>query len=313
MIVSDNDGGASLAAALLAVLLVLMLNACGAAPDRSARRHEDQALVSANRMAQYAFEKGKYEQAAQSYRQALERAYIRGDAAAILDARYNLALCQMALGRYGEALGLVAQAKADLGPGSASPPPDLSLLEATLHYRKGAPEKALAVTDTLLAHAPSPSAEVLARTHFLRGLIADGRKDWECLRQSIAALGVPENEVVQADAAELRGRLAMAEKDWPRAIAALDAATDTRRNQLDYRRMAITLALSADACEKAGQKEQSAHRYLRAGRSAALRGDSDNARQWLADAIRLFDLMGESALSVEATNILSGLESAEVR
>jgi len=303
-----KHGIALVAAALLALLPALTMNGCGARPDPGLRRYEDEALESANRMGRYAFEKGKFEQAAESYGKALERAYIRADAAAILDARYNLAVCRMALGQYPAAMQLVDQAKQDLATRSTPVPPDLLLLEATVLFRNGAPGEAKAVIDTIETQAASPM--VLAKTHFLRGLIADDRGDIDGLRRSLAAMGTPDNEVIEADVSELTGRLAIAEKDWPAAITALDSATQTRRKHFDYRRMAISLALSAKACENAGQKELAANRYLKAGRSAALRGDSVNARQWLEQAIRLFDLIGKPDMSSEAADRLSDLKNS---
>ena len=128
------------------------------------------------------------------------------------------------------------------------------------------------------------------------------------IRQSIDNMGQSESQTVASDQAELQGRLAMLEEKWNQAVVDLDQSTRLRRESRDYRRMAITLALSADACQAAGRTEAAASRFLQAGRSAALRDDRSRARQWLTQAALLFEQIGNQALRAEAQALLSGLE-----
>jgi tetratricopeptide (TPR) repeat protein len=291
---------------LIAAALALAAGGCGTAPQSPAGP-VDRELKAAGSTARYAFESGRYDQAASIYRRALDRAFLRNDADAILDNRYNLAVSLMELQKTGQALALVEQAKADLAASGKSLPADLLLLEATILFRDGRMQRALKVTEAILASGSAATPAIHARTHFLRGLIAARRNDVPMLRRSIRRMGRPENDILLSDLAELRGRLAMAEEAWRRAASHLKDAARLRRHSLDYRRMARSLALAAAASRKAGREGRAASLYLQAGRSAALRGDRSEAREWLTQAARLFESIGNSELSAESRSLLADL------
>jgi tetratricopeptide (TPR) repeat protein len=92
----------------------------------------------------------------------------------------------------------------------------------------------------------------------------------------------------------------MIEGRWDQAITNLDEAVDLRRQVFDYRRMAIALALSAEACERAGRLKAAAERYLQAGRSAALGGALSDAEKWLNNAVRLSKQSNDPGIAKEA-------------
>ena len=103
---------------LLGVAVVVMsISGCGAPPKKKIETPIDHELETANRMARFAFDKGDFQQAAAAYRRALAQAYVRNDSQAILNARYNLAVCLMTLENYAEALNLVDQALGLAGGG----------------------------------------------------------------------------------------------------------------------------------------------------------------------------------------------------
>jgi len=106
---------------------------------------------------------------------------------------------------------------------------------------------------------------------FLRGLIADTQENRALLQTAVSSLSPTADP---ADAAELRARLDR------NAQLALQAA-DLRRDALDYRGMARTLALAARLTSDA---DAAADLYLRAGRSAAGQGDTATAKAWLGEA-----------------------------
>ena len=292
---------------LVLVVMTIAINGCGARQKNGADPYVDEALESANHLAQSAFEKGRYQQAAGIYQTVLGLGYSRNDASVILATRYNLALCLMELGQYPEAQKLLSQAYAELALGDKKIPEDLLLLEATILYRENRLEDSWAITQQIL-DSGSPSPTIITRTSFLRGLIASGKNDMAGIDAAIFNMGQPQSVVLRADKAELQGRLAMAKNKWEEAIVALDQATSLRRESLEYRRMAISLALSAAASEEAGRPEVAAGRYLQAGRSAAYREDRLNARKWLTQAALLFDRLGNNTLSAEANSYLSQLD-----
>jgi tetratricopeptide (TPR) repeat protein len=290
------------------VVVVMSISGCGATPKKKIETPIDQELETANRMARFAFDKGDVQQAAAAYRRALAQAYVRNDSQAILNARYNLAVCMMTLEHYSEALNLVDQALEALAASNEKIPADLLLLQATIFYRLDRMPDAWQVTQKILERSASLSSSTKARTHFLRGLIASHNEDPVGIRQSIDNMGQSESQTVASDQAELQGRLAMLEEKWNQAVVDLDQSIRLRRESRDYRRMAIALALSADACQAAGRTEAAASRFLQAGRSAALRDDRSRARQWLTQAALLFEQIGNQALRAEAQLLLSGLE-----
>jgi len=293
---------------LFLVIISMMINSCGARQKGSADAPEDEALISTNHLARFAFEKGMYEQAAGIYQKVLRMAYVRNDSVVILDTRYNLAICLMELERYQEAINLINQVREELSIGGERMPPNLLLLEATIFYRKDQPEDSWKATEMLLAVNTPLSPTIRAKTYYLRGLISSHRNDIAGIRESIKKMGEPEFVTVMADQKELQGRLAMAENNWNQAIIELDQATRLRRENHDYRRMAITWALSATASEKAGKIEIAASRYLQAGRSAAVREDRSNAHKWLTQAALLFNQLGNDALAAESNSLLYELD-----
>jgi tetratricopeptide (TPR) repeat protein len=244
----------------------------------------DELLGRYNRSALQAFESGRFDQAAVLYRKALDRAYIRDDFEAIVDAHYNLAICLTNQRAYEEALDAVKQAETELTLRNRGVQFDLLLLEATLHYYLKDADSAHAVTDEVLAADPEAPALIRSKAFYLRGLIAAQRGNAQALREAVASLGEPALTQLMADRYELEGHLAAAEKNWPAAVDAFDHAADLRREDLDYGKMIDTLALSARACEQAGELPQASIRYLRAGISAALQGEHRKARKWLERA-----------------------------
>lgn len=289
---------------IVLVFSAMKIASCGTAPKKNSVPKSDEELEAANRLAQFAFENGKYEQAAVIYRRALEHAYVRDDAVAILDARYNLAVCLMELETYLEALTILDQAKEEMAFKDAQLPPEIYLLEATIYYRGGRLDDSWRTTEEILATRNIVSPLIYSKTYFIRGLVSSHRDDVAGMQKAIDKMGQPQNATVKSDLSELSGRLAMAENKWDQAIRLFDEATVVRRENSDYRRMAMTQALSAEANEKAGKTGAAASRYLQAGRSAALRGDLSNAHAWLAQAARLFQQIGNDTLAAESRSLI---------
>jgi len=293
---------------LLMAVAVLILSGCGSSAPKQKGPAVDENLVRFNRAARQAYDKGRLEQAVSFYRKALEQAYVRDDAAAILDAQYNLALCLMHLQSYEEALGVVQGATTEMAQAGGENSLDLLLLKATILHRRGDSDEAWKITDQILSNAAQASSVVRSKTYFLRGLIAGKRGDKGQLRESIAALGQPEHPRLLADREELAGHLAMAEQKWDAATEAFDLSAKLRRETLDYRGMVNVLALAGSASEKAERTRESAIFYLRAGRSAALQGLFDDAQKWLNQSVKLASNAGEDKIIQEARNYLQQIE-----
>ena len=287
-------------AGLILVAGVLLWGGCGSSPQVREKPGADRKLERFNKAARQAFDKGQIEQAASLYQRVLERALVRDDSGAVVDAQYNLAVCLMKLNSHAEAMELVRQAEVELAFADQSKLADLLLLKAMLYYKSAEFDDAWQVTTQILSLAPRPSPVIRGRTHFLRGLIAVERQNINQLHNEIAALGNPQNPLLRGDLAELKGHLALIEQDWVAAVSAFDEAAVRRREAIDYQAMRKDLALAAEASERAGDIKGASKRYLRAGRSAAVQGDDDAARLWLMRAEQLAAEVGDDQIAHEA-------------
>jgi tetratricopeptide (TPR) repeat protein len=295
---------------LLMMVAVLTLSGCGSSAPRQDGPAVDADLERFNRAARQAFDRGKLRQAANFYRMALDRAYVRDDTAAILDAQYNLAICLMNLQSYEEALAVVQRAHTEMTLTGRGRSGDFLLLEATILQRRGEPDEAWKITDQILSTPTPASSTIKRRTHFLRGLIASDQADLDRLRAAITALGQPKELQLRADRQELLGRLAMAEQNWDAATGAFDATAKLRRAALDYRGMVRALVWGGEASEKAGRIREAATHFLRAGRSAFLQDQFDDAHKWLNRAAQLANTAGEDQIIQEARRFLGQIEAS---
>lgn len=293
---------------LMMAAAILILSGCGSSAPRQKGPTMDKNLERFNRAARLAFDKGRLQQAANLYRKALERAYVRDDTEAILDARYNLAICLTNLQSYKEALEVVRRADSEMMLAGHEHSPDFLLLEATIRYHSGDLDEAWKFTEQILS-APRPISSIIkSKAHYLQGLIASQQGDKDQLRSAIASLGQPKQPRLRADRQELAGHLAMAEKHWDVAMDAFDDAVKLRREALDYREMVNALALAGKAGEKAGLAKEASIRYLRAGRSAMLQNFFDNARRWLNRAEQIAITDGEAKIAEKAQTYLRQLQ-----
>ena len=295
---------------LLLAVAILVWSGCGSSPQVQEKPAGDESLERLNQAARQAFDRGRFQQAASIYRQALERALVRDDANAVVDAQYNLAVCLMRLDAHAEAQHLIDQAETELSISDQRRLADLLLLKALLYYKTARPDDAWEVTRQILSMNHQTAPDVPSRTHFLRGLIAGERGDMSQLRDEITALGNPDNPILRGDLMELNGHLAMGEQNWDAAVKAFDGAASLRREALDYPAMAKVLALAAEASNKAGNPTAAAQRFLRAGRSAALQENYKAARLWLARAERLSAEAGEDRIAHEARFYLEQIQKA---
>jgi tetratricopeptide (TPR) repeat protein len=296
---------------LLLAIAVLVFGGCGSSAPVQKGPAIDEDLERFNRAAQQAFGNGRLQQAASFYRKALDRAYIRDDFRAVLDAQYNMAVCLINLQSYAEAFAVIQQTKTEMAMSGHSRAVDFLLLEATILYLRQDSDAAWKITDQILAATPRASSIVQNKTHFLRGLIAGKQGDTDRLREAIVSIGQPNLPQLRADRHELLGHLAMAEQHWEEAINAFEAATELRRETLDYRGMVKSLALAGKASEKAGHADEAAACYLRAGRSAALQGQFDDALNWLNQAEQIANNAGEAQIVQEARIYLRELHESK--
>ena len=291
------------------ILFLLAVGGCGSSRVVPKSAGVDENLARLNNSARIAYNNGQLEQAANLYRQALNRAYLSDDRKAVVDAQYNLAVCMLGLRSYDKALVWVHQAQNELVRGEASVTADILFLEAAILFRTGKLDQAWQITDQVLSASEKLPGTVESKIHFLRGLIADQHGDTDQLGREIDALAKSAASGRRADREELTGRLAMAEGKWEAAIEAFDHTVRLRREDLAYGKMAQALALAADACHRAGKASGAATRYFQAGRSAVQQGNHQDAIKWLNRAVQFAGQAGDETLKQEARAYLKILET----
>lgn len=112
------------------------------------------------------------------------------------------------------------------------------------------------------------------------------RRDAAGITAALAAFGQPQTPSAdwEADRDELTARLDLLQGQYEKAAASARDASDIHRAQLNCRAMDDTLALAAEAMQRANSPQDAASLYLQAGESAAARGDATSAARWLAQA-----------------------------
>jgi hypothetical protein len=289
-------------------LALLAAGACGGRGDPSPPRVEDEVLARANQAAHAALELERPAEAARLYAAALARARERDDPAAIADAGIGRSTAALAAGEAGAALEAAREVAAELARRGLRAPPALALAEATALYRLGRPAEAQAIASGVALRG-AEDAEAAARAVFLVGLVAAERGDPSGLDAARAALaGVePRSAAFRADLAELDARAALLRGDAPAAAVQADAAAGARREALDYRGLGRALTLQAEATRRLGDALGAADLLLRAGRGAAARGETSEARRWLGDARALAARAGALRVERQAQEALASL------
>jgi tetratricopeptide (TPR) repeat protein len=296
--------------AWLLIGLVVLLSACGGSKRGvMSAPPMDREFLQSSRMARAVLENDRLPQAIELYRQALDRAYLMADLDAIVDTRYNLAVCQLKFGDPAAALENLTGARRELDAAGRAVPADLLQVQATALYRSGDSDAAARISARILEGVPPPPPEVEAGAHYLLGRVAADRGDTQGLKAEVAALGEPLDPRLAADRLELQGRQAMLEARWEDAASLLDDAARLRAESRDYREMALTLAIAARACERAQRPEAGAYRYLRAARSAMVNGQTELAENWLGESLRLAERAGAASLREEVIYYRSKLAS----
>ena len=244
----------------------------------------DETLQRETHAGRLAFELERDEEAVTQFRAALARAQERDDPTAIADNGYNLTVAELHANAPDRARADARATRMELERRGAKSFPALQLAEATALYRTGAVTEADRMAQ-VVQH--SDDAEAAARATFLRGLIADDRGDVIGLAADAAALSAAKAAPFEADVAEIAARLTLRRGDAALARQQAARAAELRQATLDYRGLVRALALEGVAAERAGDKAAAADLFLRAGRSAAMQGDKNNARVWLGRAIFL--------------------------
>ncbi|MBW1771811.1 MAG: hypothetical protein JRJ51_02320 [Deltaproteobacteria bacterium] len=265
----------------------------------------DERFEQLNNAARTAFNQGNIPQAEMLYEKVRNRAYMRDDFPAIVDAKYNLTICRMRLGRYADALETIQSAKRDAGATSGERSAELGILEAQVLYRMKRMNAAWQISEQLMKGEAALSPEISAMAHALRGRIACGRSDLQAARAELSAMGDVSGDFLLGERAELSGCIALLEKNWQTAINAFEEEISFRRRTRHYEEMVEALAHAGMAYQEAGDLNRAANRFFRAGRSAQIQNMPGLAFRWLTRAHELASRAGDKATAQKARERLS--------
>lgn len=266
------------------LVALLFLAGCGSRPAPA--ELQDSALNQAADSGRQSLEYSRLKQSAEQYQQAYTLALARNDVQAIGDSGYNLAVVQLADDNASAALRTALRTRAALLARATPSFAELDLVQSAALHRLGRDAEA----DTLAARAQftASSPVTRARASYMRGLVADARNDAAGMVAALAGFGQPKPPTPdwEADHAELTARLELLRGHYRQAAVQAQRAADIHRAQLDYRAMAVSVALGAKAMQRAGSPQDAANLYLQAGQSAAARDDTASATRWLRLALR---------------------------
>ena len=289
---------------LLAV--TLLSAACGS--SRPAVRAADPQLSRDLEAARAAHAQGLDAQAANLFDRAADRAYLRDDLPAAMDAHYSRAICLMRLQRYDEAATELYRAEYAAQLADRPVDDNVIVLRARVAYMRGELDEAKAQA-TRIIDSPTAKPQAVSDAWAVVGLIAAARDDTEATGDALRRMGEPISPHGQAEHARLSGMLANLEDRPDDAAQAFDREAELRRATRAYATMARALAAAAEAYEKLGRLDAAAVRYLRAGRSAAQQSMPDEAERWLTQAARLADEANDAATAAAAHEDLQRLGS----
>jgi tetratricopeptide (TPR) repeat protein len=268
----------------LAVLGTAFLCACGSTEQPPV---QDEQLLRSLSAARSAYLQGESELAVELYREARERARERDDQMAIAAVSHDLGAAELQKGNAGAALATARAALEEMEQRRVQGTAPLRLVEAVALYRLGRTLEAAAAARSVVSDDQAGPI-VRARATFVEGLIAAEAGDVGTVERSLSQLRVPDQQPeLAADRIELAGWRAFLVGDLRQARRAFLEAADGRRLALDYRGMGRALAAAGDAAAQGEDIADAANLFLRAGRSAMIRGEPAQARLWLGRAEEL--------------------------
>jgi tetratricopeptide (TPR) repeat protein len=298
---------------LMAAAIITCLFNCVPVNVPKPEVREDERLEQLNNSARAAFRQGAVSQAEKLYERVLNRAYIRDDLQAIVDAKYNLGVCRLRLRHYESALATALSSERDAVGIGDRPLADILLLETRILYRMGKEDDAWHISEKLIKEIRVIPQETSAMLHGLRGRIACKRGDIPKAREELSAMGEVNADQLLAERAELIGCIQFQEGAFQTAAKVFDEAVAFHRKSLHYALMAEALARAGKAYEKSGEPGTAANRFLRAGRSAQLQEMAEEAVQWLKLASALAGHAGNPDIAKEAERRLSELSATRAR
>ena len=268
-------------------LALAMVPGCGG-PKKVSEPRAEAEYRRLEKSARTAFGRGDLQYAGELYLRALREAQAGDDALRMGSAAFNLAACEVALGRDDRAREWLDEASAELVR-AGEPTAGIHVLSARIELRAGAFDAA----DEAVARALDPAARAgpseVREAWVVRGSTALEREELESARESLAVLeGLGESPSVLGFEADLElrsGRYSDAAQLFERQARSLSRASRPRA-------MSAALVRAGDAFELAGDRASAADRWLRAARArfAVAASAPRPGPQAIADLVRAAEL-----------------------
>jgi len=240
--------------------------------------------------AKSAYAAGSMESASVFYQKALNRARFADQPREISRLAYNLAACRAQMQKYPEALELLDEAEFESSK-AGTYFPEAVLLRTEILRRLAQTNEALAAAksgiDTLnnlprAAHGQKSCIASLQLKVFLAELACDkndGKSALKELDKLDPNLLKSSDSVVQAKAANARGRALLIEKRPAEAAVCFDNAAVLYQKAQHYSDMAGALQSAGGAYEAANRRPEAVNRYYRAARSLFICGENTIAQE----------------------------------
>lgn len=274
---------------------VMLSVGCGT-PPKVVR--QDPELERNTALAQGAFAAGSPAKAAAYYRKALNRARLMDDSAGIGRNAYNLAACLVLLRRDAEASALLDEAEIEFQRVGIVAS-EIPLLKIRIARHEGKTDQALALAQAQL-RALEPGQRFYLQYQVLLADLLCAKGDAtnsasELARVNTKKLAVAE-PLLQAEAAQVRARLALLEHK-PRAAAKFqDVAAGQFQQAGQYVEMALALDQAGQAYAAAEELDIALDRYYRAIRCLYLAGRTAAADSLTTRALLAADQAGTPAI-----------------
>ncbi len=260
--------------------------------------------------ARAAFEAGDIRRASDLYQEALMRARTTGDAEDIGTHAYNVALCQVLLGRHERALEFLRQAHYEMDRAEMDMVP-LRLVEAEVFLALQRDGEARWSAERAVEHARSPEHRtharlLLALMELNAGNTDAARGEYRQARRHAREASLP----VQARTEEVLARIGLAEGNHVEAAISYDRAAELYRRAGQYREMSRMWIRAGESYEATGKDAAAGYRYFRAARSLFGRNETVEALRIVERAVETAERAQDSRLAEEIALLFREISNA---
>ena len=259
-----------------------------------------------------AFNHGDVTLAARLYENAFKRACVMNDEKSIAETAYDLAACEMDLGRYDAAGNHLAQAQYDARKAAVNGD-DIALLRAKLFYIRQRDAEAQSVAAALQS-AVSPEIRLEALCLLVLIATDENRSDVAAARlgelRQMQTAAAPLSPALRADVEKAQGAVEKLDGRPHDAAVHFESEAKWLAAAHRYREIVHAMARAAAAYDSAGDTALAADRYYQAGRASLALGDGARAGDWARRGIALAQGAHDLALEQLLRTLLSDANAA---